>query len=439
MSLNRLHLTMEYSEAVCRIRSPSVELRIIPAKNMTFTPGTKLGAYEIVGPLGKGGMGDVYRARDSKLKREVAIKVLPYAFSHDAERVARFQREAEVLASLNHPHIAAIHDLAEFGDSRFLVLELVEGETLAERTARGPIPIDESLAIAKQIAEALEAAHEKGIIHRDLKLANVKITPGGTVKVLDFGLAKVREAEAAANFSNSPTLLSGSTPGMIMGTAAYMSPEQAKGKETDRTTDVWAFGCVLYEMLTGQPIFEGETITEILGGVLKAEPDWNRLPPETPPPIRRLLRRCLQKNRTRRLHDMADARIEIEEADGKPEPNVPVVLSAAYKARERILVSALSLVTLIAAVLAVRVMMHWRETLPDTPTIRSTILPPENTTLDFTNGLGLPALSPDGRRIVFGARTKDGKTPLWVRSLDGLTAQPLAGTEGAAEAGVVMA
>src|SRR5215831_5210776 len=218
---------------------------------MTFTAGMKLGTYEIVGPLGKGGMGEVYRARDAKLKREVAIKVLPDAFARDAERIARFQREAEVLASLNHPHIAAIFDLAEFGESRFLVLELVEGETLADHIARGPIRFDDALKIAKQIAEALEAAHEKGIIHRDLKPANIKITADEHVKVLDFGLAKMRETESAVTaLSNSPTMMTSSTPGMILGTAAYMSPEQAKGKQADRTTDVWAFGCLLYEMLT---------------------------------------------------------------------------------------------------------------------------------------------------------------------------------------------
>src|SRR5262249_31859343 len=220
---------------------------------MGLTIGTQLGSHEITALLGKGGMGEVYRARDLKLKREVAIKILPEEFSRDLDRISRLQREAEVLASLNHPNIAAIHDLQEANGTRYLVLELVEGETLADRLKRGLIPIDEALEIATHICEALEAAHEKGIVHRDLKPANIKLNPSGQVKVLDFGLAKVADVQATADFSNSPTLLSGSMPGVIMGTAAYMSPEQAKGKESDRTADVWALGCVLYEMLTGQP------------------------------------------------------------------------------------------------------------------------------------------------------------------------------------------
>src|SRR5437773_8324064 len=245
--------------------------------------GTKLGHYEITTHLGSGGMGDVYQAIDTKLGRSVAIKFLPEAFSNNNEHVARFEREAHVLASLNHTNIAAIHGLEESGGRKFLVMELVDGETLAERINRGPSPIDEALNIAKSICDALGAAHEKGVVHRDLKPANVKITPDGKVKVLDFGLAKVREAEqGTASLSNSPTLLSGSMPGVIMGTATYMSPEQAKGKEVDRTTDVWAFGCFLYEMLTGNAAFEGGTTGEILADVFKAEADWRRLAAEKP-------------------------------------------------------------------------------------------------------------------------------------------------------------
>src|SRR5437667_7849534 len=225
---------------------------------MAIQVGQQLGSLQITALLGKGGMGEVYRARDSKLKRDVAIKVLPDEFSRDPERSSRFQREAEVLASLNHPHIAAIYDLGSFGDSRFLVLELVEGETLAERIARGPIPLYEALSIASQITEALEAAHEKGVVHRDLKPANIKLALDGHVKVLDFGLAKVREGEGGTS-SNSPTVMTQAS-GMILGTAAYMSPEQAKGKEADRSSDVWAFGCVLYEMLTGRAVFVGGTV-----------------------------------------------------------------------------------------------------------------------------------------------------------------------------------
>src|SRR5438034_6413469 len=258
---------------------------------MPVTIGTQLGSHEIIGLLGKGGMGEVYRARDKKLKREVAIKILPDEFSRDPDRVSRFEREAEVLASLNHPNIAAIYDLQEANGSRFLVLELVEGETLAERIKRGPIPVDESLGIAQQICEALEAAHEKGIIHRDLKPANVKITPDGKVKVLDFGLAKAFETETSkANLSQSPTLsMAATNAGVILGTAAYMSPEQAKGRPVDRRTDIFAFGCVLYEMLTGRAAFDGEDVTDILSRILQREPDWTLLPAGVPARIREIL------------------------------------------------------------------------------------------------------------------------------------------------------
>ena len=242
--------------------------------------GSKVAHFEITGLLGSGGMGEVYQATDTKLGRSVAIKVLPGAFTHDADRLARFEREARVLASLNHSNIAAIHGLEESSGRRFLVMELVGGETLAERIKRGPIPVDESLQIAKQICEALESAHEKGIIHRDLKPANVKITPEGKVKVLDFGLAKAFEVEQAnAALSNSPTISIGAShAGVILGTAAYMSPEQARGRSVDKRTDIWAFGCVLYELLIGHAAFGGEDLTDILAAVVRAEPDWNRLP-----------------------------------------------------------------------------------------------------------------------------------------------------------------
>src|SRR5437867_5555978 len=271
---------------------------------MALAIGTQLGSMEVTALIGRGGMGEVYRARDMKLKRDVAIKILPDEFSRDADRVARFQREAEVLASLNHPNIAAIYDLQEANGSRYLVLELVEGETLADRIARGPIPVEEAFDIAKNICEALEAAHEKGIIHRDLKPANVKITPDGKVKVLDFGIAKILQSEASADSAVTVASLTG---GVVMGTPAYMSPQQAKGQNANRNSDVWAFGCVLYEMLTGCAVFKGETVSEILVGVLKAEPDWQRLPVETPVPIRRLLRRCLQKDHRERLQHIGDA------------------------------------------------------------------------------------------------------------------------------------
>src|SRR6516162_3173483 len=286
---------------------------------MALTIGAQLGSHEITGLLGKGGMGEVYRARDMRLKREVAIKILPDEFAGGADRLSRFQREAEVLAALNHPNIGAIYDLAQSGETRFLVLELVEGETLAERIARGPIPVEETLHIAKQICEALEAAHERDIIHRDLKPANIKLTPDGKVKILDFGLAKVFQGQLQESLSNSPTQMPATMPGVILGTAAYMSPEQAKGKEADRTSDVWSFGCVLYEMLTGRAVFGGETVGEIHAEIFKSEPAWDRLPVETPQDIRRLLRRCLQKDPKQRLQHIGDARIELNEAKSDSE------------------------------------------------------------------------------------------------------------------------
>jgi eukaryotic-like serine/threonine-protein kinase len=260
---------------------------------MALKVGTKIGPYDIAGPIGVGGMGEVYRARDTKLNRDVALKVLPSAFASDAERMGRFQREAHLLASLNHPNIAAIYGLEESGGLRALVMELVEGQTLAERVALGPMAVDEALPMARQIAEALEYAHEKGIVHRDLKPANVKITPEGNVKVLDFGLAKAAEGTATmVSPADSPTLTMAATQaGVILGTAAYMSPEQAKGKTVDKRGDIWAFGCVLYEMLTGQRAFKGETVTDTVAAVLRAEPEWNELPASTPAPIRKRPRR----------------------------------------------------------------------------------------------------------------------------------------------------
>src|SRR5256712_1126201 len=279
-----------------------------------YVIGRRLGSYQCVSLLGKGGMGEVYRARDTQLHRDVALKLLPSVFASDPERLARFQREAEVLASLNHPSIAQIYGLEGTGRSRRIVMELVEGETLEERLKRGPIPVDEALLITKQISEALEAAHEKDIIHRDLKPANVKVTPEGRVKVLDFGLAKPL-AEQIRSSSDSPTFkVTATDQRMILGTAAYMSPEQARGEKVDKRTDIWAFGCVLYELLTGKQPFEGVTVTDTLAAVLKTEPDWNRLPAATPAGIRVLLRRCLQKDVTRRLRDASDARIEIQDA-----------------------------------------------------------------------------------------------------------------------------
>jgi eukaryotic-like serine/threonine-protein kinase len=298
---------------------------------MSLSTGTRLGPYEIVAPLGAGGMGEVYRARDTQLKRDVALKVLPAAFTNDADRLVRFQREAEVLAALNHPHIAAIYGLERTEATTALVLELVEGETLADRIARGPIPFDEAIPIARQIADALESAHDRGIIHRDLKPANIKVRPDGTIKVLDFGLAKALDAEGdgsaegAHGASLSPTMTSPAMTrlGIILGTAAYMSPEQARGRPADRRSDVWAFGCVLYETLTGSSIFGSEEVSDTLAAVLRAEPDWNALPADTPPRIRLLLQRCLRKDPRQRLPHIGAARVELDDAIGSPHSAAP--------------------------------------------------------------------------------------------------------------------
>ncbi len=377
-------------------------------------------------------MGEVYRARDTKLDRDVAIKILPELFAADPERIARFEREAKTLASLNHPNIGGIYGLEHANPSagsgqaavRALVLELVEGPTLADRIAQGSIPVDEALPIAKQIAEALEAAHEQGIIHRDLKPANIKLRPDGTVKVLDFGLAKLAHLDAAAapaDITASPTITSPALMtgvGVLLGTAAYMSPEQAKGREADKRSDIWAFGCVLYEMVTGRRLFQGEDITETIAAVVKDQPDFAKVPAA----VRRLLRSCLEKDPKKRLQAIGDMRLLLDEAPPPvTAPSRPRLGTAAW--------AVAGAAVLGAALLA---FTHFRETPPAAPVVRATILPPANTTLDFPQGVGLPALSPDGQRIVFGARTADGKRPLWVRALDGLTAQPLAGTEGAA-------
>ncbi|MHB8653153.1 MAG: protein kinase domain-containing protein [Terriglobia bacterium] len=401
--------------------------------------GSKLGPYEILSPLGAGGMGEVYRARDSKLNREVALKVLPTAFASDADRMARFQREAQLLASLNHPNIASIYGLEESGGVRALVMELVEGPTLAERITRivAPLQLDEALSIAKQIAEALEFAHERGIIHRDLKPANIKITPEGAVKVLDFGLAKALEDPVTAGDpANSPTISIASTrAGVIMGTAAYMSPEQARGHAVDRRSDIWSFGVVLFEMLAGCQAFEGETISDVLASVLKFDPDWNALPSTTPPSITKLLRRCLTKDRKKRLQSIGEARIAIEETlsgtsdvgaiHELPLPGTAVRTPPLQRALPWA-VAAVFLLTTIIAILA-----HFRE--PSTPArpVRSYILPPEKTAFEFLGATGGPVLSPDGTRVVFPARDASGKVMLWVRRLDSLSAQPLEGTEGA--------
>jgi Tol biopolymer transport system component len=423
---------------------------------MPLSAGARLGPYEIISPLGAGGMGEVYRARDTKLGRGVAIKVLPDEVATHSDRIARFEREAKVLASLNHPHIAALFGMEESSGRHFLVMELVEGETLAERiaspsaTGRG-LRVEDALKIALQIAGALEAAHECGIIHRDLKPANIKITPDEAVKVLDFGLAKATEGDRSGqDLSRSPTVTFGGTrEGTILGTAAYMSPEQARGKPIDKRTDIWAFGCVLYEMLTGRLAFSGETVSDSVAAILSREPDWLALPAETPESVRRLLRRSLEKDSKRRVHDIADARIELEETLAQPSASsqlIPTDLSAPIaangagtRARVRLawITGSLSVVAIVAA------LALWRVGMFDRPAVnarvyRSSIVLPEGTQIPADRSsanlspAGRFAVSPDGRRLALVARRDaTGLAMLWVRPLDGVVAQSLAGTEGA--------
>jgi serine/threonine protein kinase/Tol biopolymer transport system component len=404
---------------------------------MALAAGTKLGSYEVVAPIGAGGMGEVYQAHDTKLGRDVAIKVLPEAFAHDAERLSRFQREAKMLAALNHPNIATIHGLEQSGSTSYLVMELVSGETLANRVKRdGAVPIEEALAIAKQIAEALEAAHEKGIIHRDLKPANVKVTPEGKVKVLDFGLAKAFEGNAANDDpSNSPTLSAAATiQGTILGTAAYMSPEQARGKACDKRTDIWAFGCVLYELLTGRQTFHGETTTEILAAVLRGEPDWQALPEKTPFSIRALLRRCLQKEMNKRARDAGDARIEIEEALAAPATAELTPTAPTKRFRTlgwRALIFALSALLLCAAIAGLAVWNLKPSPAPPTLTVsRTAINLPSGQQLAGLDGGPAVSLSPDGSHLAYVAR-QNGTQQLYLRAMDSLESKPIPDTEGA--------
>jgi eukaryotic-like serine/threonine-protein kinase len=382
---------------------------------MPLTIGTQVGTHEITSLLGKGGMGEVYRARDLKLKRDVAIKMLPAEFARDAERVSRLQREAEVLASLNHVHIAAIYDVEYFEGAPCLVLELVEGETLADRVGRGPMSVDESLAIAGQVAEALEAAHEKGIVHRDLKPANIKFTRDGNVKVLDFGLAKAGDAARQPNFAGASAPTAVSMPGTILGTAAYMAPEQAKGEDLDHTADVWAFGCLLYEMLTGKPAFDGTTAAEVLANVLKIDPDWQRLPEGIPPLVRRMLLRCLQKDRRQRLKCMGDVRLDIADAATLAAPAAGEKMSRPARRREKIAWLGFAMATLAAAAAA-----FWAVQ-PKSKELRVDIATPADADPVST------AISPDGLKIAFVAGS--GPRLLWVRSLESGVVKPLAGTD----------
>jgi serine/threonine protein kinase/Tol biopolymer transport system component len=391
--------------------------------------GKTLAHYEITNQLGKGGMGEVFRAKDHKLGREVAIKVLPEEFARDTDRVARFQREAKLLASLNHPNIAAIYGLEASGGTNFLVLELVEGQTLADRIKTGPIPVEESLKLALQIAEALEAAHEKGVIHRDLKPANIKVTPDGKVKVLDFGLAKAYAGEQAElNLSNSPTLSNAATQqGVILGTAAYMSPEQAKGKAVDRRADIWAFGVVLFEMLTGRQVFTGETVSDTLASVLAREPKWQSLPSNLHPRIRLLLERCLKKEPKDRYGVINDARVDIQEVLADPSGVfVKPVTGAEPRTRMRTILPWVAAGVILTA--AITGLTVWKLR-PQEPrqVARFYYEVPEGQEL-IEPGPSL-AVSPDGRLIVYS--TTNG---LYLRSVDALNARLITGTEGNTEA-----
>jgi len=393
-------------------------------------PGARLGPYEIVSAIGAGGMGEVFRARDTKLGRDVAIKVLPSSLTTDPERLARFTREAQVLASLNHPNIAAIYHVEDTDGSPAIVMELVDGETLADRIAHGPIPLHEALPIARQIAEALEAAHEQGVIHRDLKPANIKMRPDGTVKVLDFGLAKLAEPQAASNtnppLSMSPTITSPalvSGVGVLLGTAAYMAPEQAKGQPADKRSDIWAYGCVLYEMVTGVRAFDGADIAEVLGGVVRLEPDWTRLR-QFPLPLVTLIRTCLAKNRNSRIADASTLRYVIDHLPTAADE--PTRVTAGRRRGLPWSVAALCFAGLLAfAIVAVR---HLTETPATMTPLRFDVMSPENA--PFTGAVPQFAISPDGRSLAFVADS-NGKAMLWVRSLTNASAQALAGTENA--------
>ena len=389
--------------------------------------GQTISHYKITSKLGEGGMGEVYRAEDTTLKREVAIKVLPEQFTQDADRLARLEREAQLLASLNHPNIAAIHSFEHSDGVHFLAMELVEGETLAQRLAKGPLPVGEALEVCRQIAEGLEAAHQSGIIHRDLKPANVKITPEGKVKILDFGLAKALEGEIpAADISDSPTRTGEITSaGVILGTAAYMSPEQARGKPVDKRTDIWAFGCVLYEALTGRQEFGGETISDCIAKVLQKEPDWEALPEKTPWRIRDLLRRCLQKDSHDRLHDIADARIEISLVLSEPFGTTPLGVEAGPPRSSWRQVLPWALVAVATVVALTLALVDSGEAPKGMGTVRFPIFPPEK-----VSRVGNPSISPDGTQIVFGGLDDDGKWSLWVRRMDSDIAQRLQGTGG---------
>ena len=395
---------------------------------MSIAVGTRLNTYEIVARLGAGGMGEVYRAHDSKLNRDVALKILPEAFAGDADQLARFEREARALAALNHPNIAHVYDSATSGATSYLVMELVAGDDLSTLVARGPLPAAAALAIAAQIVDALEAAHDAGIVHRDLKPANIKVRPDGTVKVLDFGLAKtVQDPKASGSkpLADSPTVTAPAATmrGVILGTAAYMSPEQARGHAVDRRTDVWAFGAVLYEMLTGRRAFDGEDVTDVLGAVVRLDPNWHALPPDVPPAIRALLQGCLQKDRARRVADISTARFVIGAASSLSAP------SAAAPEPARRWATGLAVGLALLAALSLALLWALRQSEP-AAVARYTVTPAEDQQLVHRAGVDI-ALSPDGTWMVYVGEAPGGDTRLLRRDLDRLDAVAVPGSEGA--------
>jgi serine/threonine-protein kinase len=399
---------------------------------VALASGTRLGPYEVIALIGAGGMGEVYRARDTKLNRDVALKLLPEAFTLDGDRIARFRREAQVLAALNHPNIAAIYGFEDSGSTHALVLELVDGPTLADRIAKGPIPLDDALPIAKQIAEALEAAHEQGIIHRDLKPANIKVRPDGTVKVLDFGLAKLADpvGSGAVGLSQSPTI---TTPaqmtgvGTLLGTAAYMSPEQAKGRPADKRSDVWAFGCVLYEMLTGRRAFEGDDVSDTLAAVLRGEPDWSALPPDLPSALRTLIRRAVQKDPKRRLPDIGVTRLEIDEVIASPVTELsPASVIVATRSRFGWRTALWSLAAALGGGLAAGAGTWMRLAPAPPPVLRVNLMPADGSAVGNVTPFSDVAVTPDGNHVIYGTGSRE-TLQIFVRGLDQLDATPLKG------------
>jgi len=409
------------------LERPALEMAGESGAPPALQPGDRVGNFEVVGSLGTGGMGEVYRARDAQLRREVAIKLLPRAVADDPQRLARFNRESRILAALNHPHIATIHSIESAHDLHALVMELVEGPTLDERLKHGPLPWSEALTVARELATALEAAHEKGVVHRDLKPANVRFTASGSLKLLDFGLAKevAQQEHAMVNPAPAPANVMATTDGLIVGTCAYMSPEQARGLAVDKRSDVWAFGCLLYEMLAGKRAFAGKSAGEIITAVQEREPDWEALPDAMPHSIRRLLRRCLEKDSHRRLHDIADVRIEIDDAVQGVDP----VAGAPERRQSR---NRVILLASIIAVGAASLVTGWwlRATIAQqavTPRVmRSTWRVPAGATLGSA-----PVVSPDGRHLAFTMSAEGQPRRMWVRAVSALDARAIPGTEGA--------